>query len=90
MILLALHRGHAVRGDREIRDRAIGLEADRAAERHEVLGGRQRLRTGTAVHHRGEGVGRIERSEHAHVVPVCDEALGERLDVPGHTPGVGP
>jgi hypothetical protein len=87
---LVVERRHAVRGDRQIRDRAVGLEADRAAQRHQVVGHRQRLRGRAAVQDRRVQIHRVIRREHADVMALGEELFGERLDMPGHTPRVGP
>ncbi len=75
----------------EIGDGAVGAEADRAAQRHEVVGDLASL-GGRAVQRPAEPVGRVEGSEHTDVVAAAEELLGERLDVPVYaaliTPGI--
>ena len=67
----------------------LARDADRAAERHQVVGDLARL-GGGPVQHSAEPAGRVEGSEHAHVMAASEELLGERLDVPVHAPLIAP
>ena len=83
-------RGHPVRGDRQVRDRAVGLEADRAAQRHQVFGRFQRLRPGATVQHRRERVRRVVRRQHPDVVAVRDERSASASMCLVTPPGIRP
>ena len=77
--------------DRHIRHRAVGLEADRAAQRDQVVGGRQRLRPRAAMQDRCDPI--VDGSYGASTRTSCPSAmklLGEGLDVPRHAARIGP
>ena len=84
---LAVHRGDTVGCDRQVRDGAVGLEADRPSERDEVVGRLDRLWPGATMQTRRKAARRIERGEDADVVALFEEPLGQRLDVPRDAPG---
>ena len=86
---LATHRGDCPGGRRQVGDGAVRAEADRAAERDQVVGARP-LRGRRAVQHAAEAVRRVPRGEHSHVVTAGQELVCERLDVAVHAPFVGP
>ena len=74
----------------DVRDRAVGREADRAPQRHEVVGQRALRRARSAVQAQRETVVRIDRRQDADLVPGSEVLLGERLDVARHSPRVRP
>ena len=80
----------AGREGREVGDRAVGAEADRAAERDQVVGQLAAAPAAARCSTRLSRSGRIEGSEHADVVAAAEELLGKRLDVPVHAALVGP
>ena len=82
------HDGADAVGD--VRDRAVGREADRAAQRDEVLGQRALRRARSTVQAQRETVVRIDRRQDADLVPGGEVLLGERLDVARHSPWVRP
>ena len=84
---------HRVRGDRDVRDRLIGLQRQGPAERHQIIGSPPTLhvlRAGAAVEGRRVAAGSVVRGEHPNVVAVRDEALRERFDVPRDAPRIRP
>ena len=87
---LAAQRGDGVRRHREVGDRSVGREPDRAAERDEALGRGVALRARALVKPRRETVVRIERRDDARLVTIRRERARERLDVPSDTAGIGP
>ena len=87
---LLVQRGHAIRGDGEVGDRAVGLEANRAAQSDQIIGRRQGLRAGAAMQDLGVKVRGVIGREHADVVTILDEALREGLDMPRDTPRIRP
>ena len=74
----------------DVRDRAVGREADRPPERHEVVGQLALRRARAAVQAPRQAIVRIDRREHAHVVAGGQVVLGERLDVARHSPRIRP
>jgi hypothetical protein len=87
---LASQRGDRVGEQRQVRHRAVCLDPDGAAERHEPVGHLAGLWARTAMHPRGQAVGRVVGSEDANVVAAGHELPGERLDVPSHATWVRP
>jgi len=75
---------------REVRDRAVGLDTDRPAERDEPLGHLARLGAGTSMQPNGKPVGGVERREHPYLMAVGAELLGEGFDVTGDSARVRP
>jgi hypothetical protein len=73
----------------EVGDRAVGGEARRAAQRHEVVGRPPLLRR-RPVKRPAEPVGRVEGSENANVMAAAEELLGKRLHMPVHAALVAP
>ena len=86
---LAAERDRALRKDREIRDRAVRADAERAPQRDQVVGSLPQLGMG-AVQAATDAVRRIPGSQHANVIPPGDELLRQRLDVPVHASLIGP
>ena len=70
-------------------DGAIGGNADRAAERHQIVGDLTRFGR-SPVRQAAEAPRRVEGCEHTHVVAAAEELLGKRLDVPVHAALIGP
>ena len=87
---LAAQRRDRARRAREVGDRAVERPADRAAERHEPLGHRARLRARAAVQHGGPADVAVEGREDADLVPRGGQLGGERLDMAGDPAGVRP
>jgi hypothetical protein len=83
-------RDRAAGGEgRDVGDRAVGADPDRAAEGGEVVRQLARFRR-RPVQRTAEPIRRIEGSEDADVVAPAEELLGKRLHVPVHAPLVGP
>ena len=74
----------------EVRDRAVGAEADRAAERRQVVGHRPDARSGSAVERTAEAVRRVPGREDPDFVSPPDQMLGERLGMPVDAPLIRP
>ena len=87
---LAAQRRDRVRRVREVRDGAVGLDADRAPQRDDPVRELARLGPGTTMHPRRQSVGRVIGGEHAHVVAAGHELLGQGLDVAGDAARVAP
>jgi hypothetical protein len=87
---LAAHPHQPVGERHEVGDRAVGAEADRAPERHQVVRLVAHLGRGGAVQATREPSRRIPWCQHADVIPARQELLGQRLDVPVHAPLIGP
>ena len=87
---LAAQRRDRVRRVREVRDGAVGLDADRAPQRDDPVRQLARLGPGATMHPRRQPVGRVIGREHAHVVAAGHELLGQRLDVAGDSARVAP
>ena len=87
---LAAHPDQPVGERGQVRDGAVGAEADGPAERDQVVGRGRGPRARSGAGDALRRVGRIPGREHANVVAARQELLRERLDVPVHAPLVGP
>ena len=68
--------GHPVRGEREVRDRAVRGDADRPAQRDEPRRHGTGLRPGAII--------RVVGGEQSNVVPAAEQFSPQRLDVPAY------
>ena len=74
----------------DVGDRPVGREADRPAERDEVVGQRALRRARAAMQAQRQAIVRVDRRQHAHLMTRSQVLLGQRLDVARHSPWVRP
>ena len=72
--------GHTRGKDRNVRNGSVGIDADGAAHRDQIVGNISVFGRGTVKHLR-EAIWWIERRNNTYVVASRDVLLGERLDV---------
>jgi hypothetical protein len=87
---LAAQRADGAWRDRNVRDGAVGVEADCPSQRHDVVRKWPRFWARTAVQPARETVVGVVGREHADLVPAHQELLRERLDVPRHSAWIRP
>ena len=76
--------GHPVRGEREVRYRAVRGDADRPTQRDEPRRHGTGLRPGAAMGDPGKAIVRVVGGEQSNVVPAAEQFSPQRLDVPAY------